>query len=231
MPKKKYPDGSTYKDSSGRTRKRVSAPGTKRGNSMGRFPERQTTVAGMTFPSLAQACRHFGVEYFKTKKRLHAGWTPEEAFDVVPRAPTAPKKLKLEQWLEEQKTGKRKCKECGELKPLEAFTKHKKCVGGYAPRCRVCKTSYSRLKRYGVDQKSYHEMLAAQGNKCAICGTKDPATHRTKHTPEPAFCVDHCHKTGRVRGLLCGYCNTGIGKLRDNPDIMRRAAQYVESNL
>ncbi|WP_308345211.1 endonuclease VII domain-containing protein [Streptomyces sp. ISL-94] len=59
-------------------------------------------------------------------------------------------------------------------------------------------------------------MIAAQDGVCCVC-LRAPAVH-----------VDHCHSTGRVRGVLCLNCNVGIGLLKDNPDCMRRAAEYLE---
>ncbi|MFF3908865.1 endonuclease VII domain-containing protein [Streptomyces sp. NPDC001848] len=60
------------------------------------------------------------------------------------------------------------------------------------------------------------EMVASQMGLCVIC-LKAPAVH-----------VDHCHKTGKVRGVLCFNCNSAIGKLDDDPDIGRRAVAYLE---
>lgn len=81
----------------------------------------------------------------------------------------------------------------------------------------------SRLKqKYGLTLEEFDELLAQQGGGCAICGSPDPnAQHGVWH-------VDHCHKTGRVRGLLCGPCNTGIGQMRDDPARLRAAADYLE---
>ena len=61
-------------------------------------------------------------------------------------------------------------------------------------------------------------MVASQTGLCVIC-PEAPPVH-----------VDHCHKTGRVRGVLCFNCNAGLGLLRDNPDVMNRAADYLEGN-
>jgi hypothetical protein len=73
-------------------------------------------------------------------------------------------------------------------------------------------------RHYGLSQAQYEAMLAAQAHTCAICVRPFPKT--------PA--VDHCHRTGRVRGLLCESCNLAIGKFRDDPELIRRAAAYLE---
>lgn len=78
------------------------------------------------------------------------------------------------------------------------------------------------LKRYyGMTPTDYKTILAAQDGRCAICDTDDPAPH-------PNFCVDHDHDTGRVRGLLCNACNVGLGRFKDSPELVRKAAAYLE---
>jgi len=67
-------------------------------------------------------------------------------------------------------------------------------------------------------------MEQAQGGVCAICG-KPEATARTKR-----LCVDHCHETGKVRGLLCSHCNRAIGLLGDSCAILASAITYLEAN-
>jgi hypothetical protein len=79
--------------------------------------------------------------------------------------------------------------------------------------------SENRPRKYGLSVEAYEAMLAGQGDACAIC--------RTKFEKTP--CVDHCHERNKVRGLLCTACNLGLGKFRDDPHALRRAADYVES--
>jgi len=72
--------------------------------------------------------------------------------------------------------------------------------------------------RYGLAPERVEQMATAG---CAICGTTDwPGRHHRPH-------VDHCHQTGRVRGILCSECNTGLGKFKDSPDLLRRAIEYL----
>src|SRR5688572_5364108 len=73
--------------------------------------------------------------------------------------------------------------------------------------------------RYGLDKSAHDALLEAQGGRCAICRTDDPKS--------PHWNVDHCHKTNVVRGLLCLTCNSGIGMLNDDPDLLRAAALYL----
>lgn len=79
-----------------------------------------------------------------------------------------------------------------------------------------------RMRKYGITGQDYHDILEKQGGGCAICGNKDPGDRRLKR-----FHVDHCHETGKVRGLLCITCNMGIGKFKDNPDYLILAAEYL----
>lgn len=76
------------------------------------------------------------------------------------------------------------------------------------------------LKKYGIASSVYEAMSEEQQGKCAIC--TEVIEDRS------LFHVDHCHSTGKVRGLLCSRCNQAIGLLRENPNIIRRAASYVE---
>lgn len=78
---------------------------------------------------------------------------------------------------------------------------------------------------FGIGLAEYSAMVAAQDNKCAICG--NPETEMRKGVVK-ALAVDHDHVTGAIRGLLCVRCNTGIGKLRDDPETLRAAADYIE---
>jgi hypothetical protein len=80
--------------------------------------------------------------------------------------------------------------------------------------------------RYGITAAEWHDLLEAQGHACAICRT--PLSDLTDEDRRGLH-VDHCHVTGRVRGLLCNACNRSIGGLRDDPGLLRKAADYIES--
>ena len=71
---------------------------------------------------------------------------------------------------------------------------------------------------YGLSLQDYRAMLERQGNICGIC-----------KTPGKPLCVDHCHATGKVRGLLCRDCNLGLGNYKDNPVFTRAATAYLEA--
>ena len=79
---------------------------------------------------------------------------------------------------------------------------------------------YSLRQLYGITIEQYEAMLAAQNRRCAIC-PQPLEGRRAAH-------VDHDHKTGRIRGILCTSCNNGLGRFRDDPALLRRAARYLE---
>lgn len=74
--------------------------------------------------------------------------------------------------------------------------------------------------RYGFSTEVYEAAVERQGGKCAICRSARSTTKRSLH-------VDHCHKTGKFRGILCSRCNSGIGNLRDDPKLLARAIAYL----
>lgn len=83
-------------------------------------------------------------------------------------------------------------------------------------RVKETRFEYNLKKLYGLSVLEYNQMLARQDFRCAICGDDESAFH-----------VDHNHKTNKVRGLLCGNCNTGIGLLKDSRVVIEDAARYV----
>lgn len=78
---------------------------------------------------------------------------------------------------------------------------------------------------YGITVEDYEKLFKAQKGKCAICGTSDPGQGK-KH-----LCVDHCHKTGKVRGLLCHQCNRALGLLSDSAKILEKSIKYLKGEL
>lgn len=78
------------------------------------------------------------------------------------------------------------------------------------------------LKWYGATLEWFDNKMKEQDNRCAICGCyENSSSHRKR------FDVDHCHNTGKLRGLLCNRCNTGIGQLKDNEQILTNAIAYL----
>lgn len=184
-------------------------------------------IDAIVYESLADACRLLNKDYNKTKRRLHRGWTIEEAFDFTERRNTSLQKKHQQEAREIAQSGYKVCATCNEKKSIEKFPIHKTCIGGVSRVCRSCKTSASREKRYGVTKQQYTDMYIKQGGKCAICGTINPGSRVAKDGSK-SFCVDHCHTTGVIRGLLCFKCNSGLGNFKDNQERLARAIDYLE---
>ena len=128
------------------------------------------------------------------------------------------------------------CRVCGEEKGLEEFFRRKKGSEILRTECKTCIAKKNKawryavpgrdrkrfLKRaYGITPEQYTEMLEEQGGVCAANGCDSSRGHGVLY-------VDHCHKTGRVRGLLCHSCNTALGHVFDNADKLRGLIQYLE---
>jgi hypothetical protein len=84
---------------------------------------------------------------------------------------------------------------------------------------------YDYKTNYGITIEQYESMLVEQNNVCAICLRAETATNRGK---VKRLAVDHCHITGKVRGLLCHNCNTTLGKYEDKPELIKRFIEYLE---
>ena len=149
----------------------------------------------------------------------------------------------------------KRCARCEQDLPRTDFTTDPRMRSGLKSYCRTCCKEDARKRRaanperarelqrvaarrryttewrreqalrhlYGLTLEQYESMLEAQSHRCAICRTDTPGGRGTWH-------VDHCHKTGAVRGLLCTGCNVGIGHLSHDPARLRAAAIYIEEH-
>ena len=138
---------------------------------------------------------------------------------------------------------KRVCIVCANVKPLTEFGKSKRGEKTwYSRTCKFCRnkkymeTYYEnhderkkqlrqkvRKLYYGITEEDFQEMLKSQSYKCAICETDTPGGKGGWH-------VDHCHITGKVRGLLCHCCNTGLGLFKDNENLLLKARDYLHES-
>jgi len=82
-------------------------------------------------------------------------------------------------------------------------------------------------KAYGLTEQDYHDMFEEQGGKCLVCDI----TIENKFTKNEGIRrhVDRCHDAGGVRGLVCHFCNSGMGMFKDNPEILEAAAEYIRN--
>lgn len=137
------------------------------------------------------------------------------------------------------KTPEKVCFNCKELKPISEFCKAKQNKDGYSGRCKACDKKYREafyadkpshykkeetLKRvYGLTWSEYQEMLKVSGNCCYVCGA-----HESRF--KKGLSVDHDHSTGQIRGLLCGVCNRFIVARHKTGDLLRKAADYLDTD-
>lgn len=125
----------------------------------------------------------------------------------------------------------RRCRECCNRKERErrsSSDRHAAYLREYRAEHRDCRRRWNLWSKYRITPDDYDNMLAAQGGVCAICtGPQD----RVSKDGSYWFDVDHDHRTGKVRGLLCHSCNTGIGKLKDDISVLERAAGYLRRSV
>ncbi len=121
------------------------------------------------------------------------------------------------------------CRACMNKKSMEQVEKIKKDPEWHA---RYLKRRREQRWRdaYGITEAQYMEMHDRQGGLCAIC--RQPETHRNPKTgPIVPLSVDHDHATGKVRALLCHACNDGLGKFKDNLQVMQAAVDYLRQHV
>lgn len=83
------------------------------------------------------------------------------------------------------------------------------------------------LRVYGMAFRHYSKLFLKQGRRCAICKKKSANPTLEDSKPFDLF-VDHCHRRGKVRGLICGPCNSMLGFARDNVDTLQNAIAYLQ---
>ncbi len=112
----------------------------------------------------------------------------------------------------------------------EETRKHRREYGREWRKNNPDKVLSSRLKRYfGISLETYEKMVEVQNGLCAICGKAETVRHNVARRVQE-LAVDHDHVTGKVRALLCSNCNTGLGDFNDDPDLLVKAAIYLEKH-
>lgn len=141
----------------------------------------------------------------------------------------------------------KQCCTCKNSKPLTDFGKNKSTKDGLNKRCKTCHNSSSsryyelntskhralvnanNVRLYWPDLskdealKQYETLVLSQNNQCAICKIDLSQFEKRPH-------IDHNHKTGQVRGLLCSNCNRGLGYLKDSMDVLQSAIEYLKNS-
>jgi hypothetical protein len=118
--------------------------------------------------------------------------------------------------------GFRWCPSCEQAVALAQYARNSRTASGYGSRCRGCANAASKAgyfyRTYGLTQGQLAALREAQADACGICGEPSP-----QH-------LDHDHSTGTIRQFLCQRCNHGLGLLKDDPAVLRAAAEYVEKH-
>src|SRR5207248_1961528 len=81
---------------------------------------------------------------------------------------------------------------------------------------------------FGLTLQERDTIIERQDGKCAICGQVPRLSDKPQNGRRDALCVDHCHRSGKVRGLLCDDCNRGLGSFKDDVTTLRRAIKYLK---
>ena len=125
------------------------------------------------------------------------------------------------------------CPICNESKSSDNFWKRKN--GNCQSYCKICtyenrpieykqeRVDAHILKAYGLTPEQWQLMFNQQNGNCKICGVNSSQVDRR-------FAVDHCHKTGKNRGLLCGTCNRALGLFKDDSKLLLKASKYLEEH-
>lgn len=132
------------------------------------------------------------------------------------------------------------CRVCKSIKPNTSFFRDKNRASGRSGYCKDChaavipdeyKAAQNRKwllkKKFGLSLEEYQARFDAQGGVCMIC--KQPETSTSgRYRNSRQLAVDHNHETGQMRDLLCMKCNTAIGMLNENLDLLKTAIEYLE---
>lgn len=111
----------------------------------------------------------------------------------------------------------KQCSRCRLVKPAADFPLSRSKKAGLHSACLDC----CRDRKYGLERGEFERLFAEQDGKCAIC--------RLVFASRNDVCVDHCHVTDRVRGLLCSNCNAALGMFNDDPALLARAIDYLKA--
>jgi hypothetical protein len=147
----------------------------------------------------------------------------------------------------------KQCSNCKELKSLDQYYTNAKTNKRTGTKCRECFKAYSRewkknnkerkkeldknwyiangeyrraqirQQKFGISAEQYKAMLQTQSELCGICG-------KHQSTFNKGLAVDHCHTSGKIRGLLCSYCNLMLGNSLDNIETLTKAIDYLRRN-
>jgi hypothetical protein len=198
----------------------------------------------VSMQSPSKACSRCGVvkpltEFGKVNQHSNGGY--KDGLDYRCKACTAKKAKEYQARLKLRPTrivSEKRCYRCGVTKPSSAFTKNRTTLDWLEAYCRECKYAQNKTREsqlgyqrrrhlwrsYQLTEAQLRERLASQDGKCAICrltlrfdvakGLRDKVH------------IDHCHRTGRIRGLLCRDCNWALGTI-ERDGFLKKAVDYL----
>ena len=146
------------------------------------------------------------------------------------------------------------CNVCRQDKPRESFSADRRRKDGLQARCKSCAAEIAKkwrlenpervtavrrdwekrnperhlLTKFGIRADEKRAIFEAQGSVCGACGSGHHGHPRIEG--ETGWCLDHCHASGKIRGVLCWRCNLALGYAGDSPDALRALAAYIESH-
>lgn len=123
----------------------------------------------------------------------------------------------------------KKCTLCHLTKDAKEFGPKKSTKNGLEARCKTCRAKIERTNKYKISQEEIEQLAEKQQHCCAICNKPETSLNSQK-TAIQSLAIDHCHKTNKVRGLLCANCNIGLGKFKENISILSSAIKYLNDN-
>lgn len=121
-------------------------------------------------------------------------------------------------YVDRQQAGDKWCYKCKEWFPIEDYGNDKSRIDGKSAICKMCRSIAGRASKLGITFWQAKYILNRKA--CDICGVKKDF-HK--------MYIDHCHKTNKVRGLLCVACNSAIGQLKDSPELLKKAIDYIKA--
>lgn len=111
------------------------------------------------------------------------------------------------------------CKDCNIDKPLDSYHTDRRTANRKRTTCIDCRQKHRSISN--ITKYDYAKLLVEQNNCCAICGIEATELKRE-------LSVDHNHETHKIRGLLCGHCNIGLGNFKDSTTLLSIAIEYLE---
>ena len=120
------------------------------------------------------------------------------------------------------------CSRCGKTKDISAFSKRSSRPSGVQSKCKDCEREVRRKyykpheairRKLNISDYQYNKLITESNNKCNICSRE-----------LDKICIDHCHSTNKIRGVLCNNCNTALGLVGDNIGTLQAMIEYLSTN-